>query len=115
MLQVRLHTGWVLEPDCAATGHHMNFHAEPRVVHHAHEVPSGALRLAILGVIPATHRKFIALPEVHDRDIHSPKYPTIHKAKLVWLLDAMDRTTRTVVCVAAHLIRRLRERDLLAV
>mmetsp|Transcript_80791 Transcript_80791/g.254928 ORF Transcript_80791/g.254928 Transcript_80791/m.254928 type:complete len:532 (-) Transcript_80791:377-1972(-) len=133
VLQVRLHAGRMLEPDGVGAGHVVHLHAEPRVVHHAHEVPGGPLRLAVLGVVPAAHRKLEAVAQVPHRDVHRPVHPAVHHAELVGPLEALDlgRTpgvavverhleavdgaAGSVVGVAAHLVRGLREGDLLAV
>merc|ERR1719265_1558457 len=81
----------MFKPESAATGHLVHLYAEPGVVHHAHQVPSGPLWLAVLGVIPAAHCEFVTPSEIGERDIHSPVNPAVHHAELVRLLEAVNR------------------------
>mmetsp|Transcript_43916 Transcript_43916/g.136227 ORF Transcript_43916/g.136227 Transcript_43916/m.136227 type:complete len:332 (-) Transcript_43916:287-1282(-) len=108
VLQVRLHAGRMLEPDGVGAGHVVHLHAEPRVVHHAHEVPGGPLRLAVLGVVPAAHRKLEAVAQVPHRDVHRPVHPAVHHAELVGPLEALDLGRTPGVAVVERHLGRLR-------
>mmetsp|Transcript_109629 Transcript_109629/g.305559 ORF Transcript_109629/g.305559 Transcript_109629/m.305559 type:complete len:330 (-) Transcript_109629:476-1465(-) len=133
MVEVRLYTSRVLEPDRASCRHIMHFHAEPIVVHHAHEIPVWQFWLAVLRVVPCADSELSALPEAAHRHIQMPMDPAVGQAILTGPLKASDgcrhprvpvierhlhpmyRPACAVVRIATNAEGALRKLDLLAV
>merc|ERR1719487_2455792 len=68
----------MLEPDrivIRMAGNLVDLHAEPRVVHHPHEVPSRQRRHAILAIVPCPRTDLGAASDCFERHFARPEHP----------------------------------------